>query len=276
MPELVTLEAHAGMSRLNGTACASGCSCMNVGMYKGAAALTAYESWQETIAQNLASASVPGYRRNESSFTGVLADVAKIKKGDQVTQSMPGVMPSAHRSLNMTPGIAEYTGVETNFAIEGDGFFRVRRQDGSFGYTRNGNFRLDSSYNLVTQSGNLVEGENGPITFRQEGGAIYINADGLLIQGKQQVSKLALFRFNDPEKMHRVGEGMLQPGEGNAPIVVERPSINHMSLEGSNVRPMEEMIHMITLGRAYDAAKKVLDISDDSAGKAIQYLGNQG
>jgi len=39
---------------------------------------------------------------------------------------------------------------------------------------------------------------------------------------------------------------------------------------------MEEMIHMITLGRAYDAAKKVLDISDDSAGKAIQYLGNQG
>ena len=68
---------------------------MNVGMYKGAAALTAYESWQETIAQNLASAAVPGYRRNESSFSGVLADVAKIKKGDQVTQSMPGVMPSA-------------------------------------------------------------------------------------------------------------------------------------------------------------------------------------
>jgi len=264
------------MPRRNGTACASGILRMNVGMYKGAAALTAYESWQETIAQNLASAAVPGYRRNESSFSGVLDDVAKIKKGDQVTQSMPGVMPSAHRSLNMIPGVSEYTGVETNFAVEGDGFFRVRRPDGSVGYTRDGNFRLDSAYNLVTQSGNLVEGENGPITFRQEGGAIYINADGLLIQGKQQVSKLALFRFNDAEKLHRVGEGLLQPGEGNPAIVVERPTINHMSLEGSNVRPMEEMIHMITLGRAYDAAKKVLDISDDSAGKAIQYLGNQG
>jgi hypothetical protein len=249
---------------------------MNVGMYKGAAALTAYESWQETIAQNLASAAVPGYRRNESSFSGVLADVAKIKKGDQVTQSMPGVMPSARRSISMIPGTSEYTGVETNFAVEGDGFFRIRRQDGSVGYTRDGNFRLDNAYNLVTQSGNLVEGENGPITFRQEGGAIYINADGLLIQGKQQVSKLALFRFNDAEKLRRVGEGLLQPGEGNPAIVVERPTINHMSLEGSNVRPMEEMIHMITLGRAYDAAKKVLDISDDSAGKAIQYLGNQG
>lgn len=248
---------------------------MNVGMYKGAAALTAYESWQETIAQNLASAAVPGYRRNQSSFSGVMADVAKIKKDDSVSQSMPGVMPSAHRSLNMTPGTAEFTGVDTNFAVEGDGFFRIRRPDGSFGYTRDGNFRLDSAYNLVTQAGALVEGENGPITFRQEGGTIYINADGLLIQGKQQISKLALFRFNDPEKLHRVTDGMLQPGEGNPAIVVERPTINHMSLEGSNVRPMEEMIHMITLNRAYEAAKKILDVSDDTAGKSIQYLGNQ-
>jgi flagellar basal body rod protein FlgG len=249
---------------------------MNVGMYKGAAALTAFETWQDTIAQNLASVAVPGYRRNEAAFTGVLADVTKVKKGDQVSQTSPGVMPSAHRSINMMPGINEYNGVDTNFAVEGEGFFRIRRADGTFGYTRDGNFRLNSEYNLVTQSGNLVEGENGPITFRQEGGVISINDDALLLQGKEQVGKLAVFSFANPEKLHRIGEGLLQPYADNPATVVQRPSIVSRSLEASNVRPLEEMIHMVTIGRAYDAAKKVIDISDDSAGKAIQYLGGQG
>jgi flagellar basal body rod protein FlgG len=36
------------------------------------------------------------------------------------------------------------------------------------------------------------------------------------------------------------------------------------------------MVNMISLGRAYDSAKKVLDVSDDAAGKALQYLGGQG
>jgi flagellar basal body rod protein FlgG len=49
----------------------------------------------------------------------------------------------------------------------------------------------------------------------------------------------------------------------------------HMTVEGSNVLMMEEMVNMIALGRAYDSAKKVLDVSDDNAGKAIQYLGGQ-
>jgi flagellar basal-body rod protein FlgG len=46
-------------------------------------------------------------------------------------------------------------------------------------------------------------------------------------------------------------------------------------LETSNVNVVEEMVNMIALGRAYDSAKKVLDVSDDNAGKAIQYLGGQ-
>lgn len=248
---------------------------MNVGMYKGAAALAAYERWQDTIAQNLASSSVNGYRKNETSFTGVLADVTKLRAGDRVSQTDNGVMPDAKRSFNMTPGSFTYTGVDTNFAAEGDGFFRIRKADGTVAYTRNGDFRLNSEYNLVTQDGHLVEGDNGPITFRQEGGIIYINDEGLLSQGQQQIGKLALFRFNKSDGLHRISGGQLVPNADNPAIAVERPKIVHKSLESSNVKPTEEMINMISLGRAYDASKKILDVSDDIAGKAIQYLGGQ-
>ncbi len=246
---------------------------MNVGMYKGAAALSAYERWQDTIAQNLANVAVNGYRKNETSFSGVMADVTQLKNGDSVSQKSKGVMPLSARSFNMTPGSTTYTGVDTNFASEGDGFFRIRKADGTVAYTRNGNFRLSSDYNLVTQEGHLVEGDNGPITFRQEGGVISINGEGLLSQGQQQVGKLALFRFNDNFKLHRIEGGFLTPGAGNPALPMERPVFIHKAIEASNVKPVEEMVNMISLGRAYDTAKKVLDVSDDAAGKAIQYLG---
>jgi flagellar basal body rod protein FlgG len=248
---------------------------MNVGIYKGAAALTAFERWQETIAQNLASVAVPGYRKSETNFTGVVADVMKLKKGDKVTQIQDGIMPDAKRTLNVTPGSYTYTGVDTNFAINGPGFFRVRKPDGTIGYTRNGNFRLNNEYLLSTQDGFTVEGENGPITFRQEGGKVFINSDGLIIQDKQQIGKMAVFDFAKPGELHRIGDGLMAPAPDNQATPQERISVLHMSVENSNVRPMEEMINMISLGRAYDCAKKVIDTSDDNSAKAIQYLGGQ-
>jgi flagellar basal-body rod protein FlgF len=257
----------------SGTRCALCDAHMNVGTYKGAAALTAYERWQDTIAQNLANVAVNGYRRNETAFSGVMADMTQIKNGDSVTQKSKGVMPLSTRGFNMTPGSTTYTGVDTNFAADGDGFFRIRKTDGTVAYTKNGNFRLSSDYNLVTQDGFLVEGDNGPITFRQEGGVISINTEGLLSQGQQQIGKLALFRFNDSVKLHRIEGGLLRPAADNPALPVERPVFIHKAIESSNVKPTEEMVNMISLNRAYDAAKKVLDVSDDTSGKAIQYLG---
>jgi flagellar basal body rod protein FlgG len=237
--------------------------------------MVAFEAWQETIAQNLASAAVSGYRKGQSTFSSVVADVTKIKHGDSISQTEKGEMPTGKRSLNLTPGGYTYTGVDTNFAVSGEGFFRIRLPDGTFGYTRNGNFRVASDYTLVTQDGNPVEGDGGPLTFRQEGGQVSFNPEGLVIQGGQQLGKLVVFKFEKPEDMHRIGNGILGPVGQNAAVPIPNAPILHMTVEGSNVLPMEEMVSMISLSRAYDSAKKVLDVSDDSAGKAIQYLGGQ-
>ena len=38
-------------------------------------------------------------------------------------------------------------------AIEGEGFFRVLQYDGTYGYTRDGSFKIDSNGQLVTSDG---------------------------------------------------------------------------------------------------------------------------
>jgi flagellar basal-body rod protein FlgF len=244
-------------------------------MYKGAAGMIAFESWQETIAQNLASAGVPGYKKSHATFSGEIADVTKLKHGQSVSQTEKGVMPVSKRVINTLPGAFSYTGIDSNFAIGGEGYFRVRMADGKNGYTRNGNFRIAEDYTLVTQEGAVVEGDGGPITFRQQGGRIFINSEGRIMQDDQQIGRLAVFKFDRPQDLNRIGNGILGPVGDNAATPIPNAPVLHMTVEGSNVQMMEEMVSMISLNRAYDSAKKILDISDDSAGKAIQYLGGQ-
>ncbi len=237
--------------------------------------MVAFESWQETIAQNLASAGVPGYKKSQATFSGVAADVMKVKHGQSVSQTEQGVMPSSKRVLNTTPGAFSYTGIDSNFAISGEGYFRVRMPDGTNGYTRNGNFKIAEDYTLVTQEGAVVEGDGGPITFRQQGGRIFINSEGRIVQDDQQIGRLAVFKFDRPQDLHRIANGILGPVGDNAATPLPNAPVLHMTVEGSNVSLMDELVSMISLNRAYDSAKKILDVSDDSAGKSIQYLGGQ-
>ncbi len=58
---------------------------------------------------------------------------------------------------DFTGGSVQPTGVNTDLAIEGDGFFVVRDGDNQR-YTRNGHFDLDSDYNLVSEGGAKVQG----------------------------------------------------------------------------------------------------------------------
>jgi flagellar basal body rod protein FlgG len=248
---------------------------MNVGIYKGAAAMNAYERWQQAIAQNLASSSVNGYRGTEVAFQGVVGDVMKVKDAALSSRAdAKGSMPDTTFGVNTAPGSLVHTGVDTNFAIQGDGFFRVRKPDGTVAYTRNGNFRMNADRTLVTQQGYEVEGAAGAIKFLPQGGAIQLNPQGGLIQGTQQVSSMTVHNFSRPGEMRRIGDGLMVPAPGDVPRQPDRPPIIQMVVEGSNVVPMQQMVNMVTVSRAYEMARKVVEVQDDVVNKTIQSLGN--
>jgi flagellar basal body rod protein FlgG len=47
---------------------------MNVGLYRGAAAMQAIEQQQEAVAQNLSAASVPGFKKTDVTFSLAAAE----------------------------------------------------------------------------------------------------------------------------------------------------------------------------------------------------------
>ena len=53
----------------------------------------------------------------------------------------------------ITQGSLQSTGVDTDLAVVGEGYFRVQQYDGSFAYTRDGSFKVDMNGQLVTSEG---------------------------------------------------------------------------------------------------------------------------
>ena len=60
---------------------------------------------------------------------------------------------------SLAAGSFETTGVSTDVAIDGDGFFMVNDADGATFYTRAGAFRLNNEGLLVDTNGNTVQGK---------------------------------------------------------------------------------------------------------------------
>ena len=237
--------------------------------------MVALDRWQGAISQNIASAQVPGFRKTEQAFESKPMDTQRYGGVAGATKEARGVMPTAVSQISFQPGEIRSTGNETDFAIQGPGFFKIEAGKGQTGFTRDGEFHVNAARVLVNKQGFPVEGENGPITLRPEGGRISIGADGSLVQGETPVGKLPIFEFAETAKMRRMGDGLLTAEDPNVqPKRSANPEIVSGVLEMSNVRPLQEMVNMITVSRAYEANQRLIMSQDEVLGKAIQTLGS--
>ncbi len=247
---------------------------MNIGIYKSASALVALDRWQESISRNIASASVPGFKKTEGVFESKVAELERFGGNGRSADEARGVMPTSSSQISLQPGEIRATGNETDFAIQGRGFFKVQLEAGQSGYTRDGEFHLNAERVLVNKQGFPVLGDGGPITFKAEGGRLSLTADGTLVQGEAAVGKLPIYDFKDTDKLRRMGDGLLTAEDAKVqPQMMEKPEIVSGVLEMSNVQPLQEMVNMIAVSRAYEANQKVVISQNDLMEKAIQSLG---
>lgn len=109
-----------------------------------------------TIANNLSNMNTTAYKAQTTSFEDLFyQQVGSSGSGDPV-QSGQGVKVSAN-STDFTPGSVSSTGVASDVALSGNGFFVVNN-GGSNEYTRAGNFQTDQNGNLITSDGLSVMG----------------------------------------------------------------------------------------------------------------------
>ncbi|MCB9848439.1 MAG: flagellar hook-basal body complex protein [Phycisphaeraceae bacterium] len=144
----------------------------------GLSGLNAHSRRLEVIGNNISNVNTTAFKSARLLFSPSLS--RNISLGTTPSAASGGTNPGqiglgvsiAGTQRNFTSGALSATGISSDLAIEGDGFFIVERAGQQF-YTRAGSFQLNSERQLVTQSGARVQGYSVDNNFNViEGGLV--------------------------------------------------------------------------------------------------------
>lgn len=244
-----------------------------------ASGMVAQETHIDVIAHNMANVGTTGFRRLRAEFqdllyTTVRAPGARTGTGSAVPTGLEigGGSRVAATELSTTPGALATTGNPLDLAIEGGGFFGVRRPDGEVVYTRAGNFSLDADGRLVTSDGLPVD---PAIVVPQGATSIAVAADGTVsvtLPGSpesQEIGRLELTTFSNSGGLLPLGRNLYRQTTASGPPLVAAPGEEGLGtlaqgmLEGSNVEVVTEMIDLIASQRAYETNHRVIQAADE-------------
>jgi flagellar basal body rod protein FlgG len=249
---------------------------MDVSLYQAAAAMNASSRWEEVISDNLTGGQIPGFKKQDLSFSAVQAGFM-----GHPPHAMPGAtqrssMPLAGTTINFKAGEFRRTGTPTDLAISGSGFFQVQTSDGTLAYTRDGEFRINSQGQLITTRGMAVLGDSGPVQLDVNNtGPITISSSGAISQGQDVKGRLKLAEFSNPNALTPTGNGLFLATDPSVqPSAATSSSVQQGFLESGNASSMSEMGNLITATRFFEANQKVIQMEDDRVGRLITEVAN--
>ena len=198
----------------------------------------------DVIAQNIANASTAGYRE-------------RVWSAVDAGNGLGAVVTAQSRQ-----GALRRTGVSTDLALVGPGYFAVAAPEG-VRYTRDGRMTAGSDGCLTDARGNRVLGALGAALYPR---GAHVEPDGRILADGRVVDRLRI--VNVPPGAV-VGDGSYvdaQPG-----IVPERaPATVHSGyLEESTVDPVAEMTSLVATQRAYEANQKAAQRADETLRRAV-------
>ena len=240
----------------------------------------------DTISNNLANVNTSGYKKMRADFEDLIYQTVRVA-GTPATEDTVVPVPVqmghgvklAATPRQFTQGNLQNTETFTDIAIMGDGFFRVMMYDGSYAYSRDGAFKIDSNGQFVTSNGyKLMPEVVLPQDFIPE--TLSISQDGRInvkVPGQDDpvdVGRLELYRFANPVGLTAVGENLFKLSNASGDPLPGRPGFDgmgktiHKFLEMSNVSVVREMVNMIVAQRAYEFNSKAIQTSDNMLGTA--------
>ncbi len=160
---------------------------MPYGLYISAEGAQAQTRRLDVIANNIANVDTVGFKRDLAVMQSRYSEAIErgmASPGEAAQSDIGGGVQFQESVTDFSQGPLRRTGNPTDAALQGDGFFVVRKGQERM-LTRAGNFRLKPTGELVTQQGYPVLSEdNTPITINPDGGRWDIGAYGQCHSGE--------------------------------------------------------------------------------------------
>lgn len=232
----------------------------------------------ELISNNIANVNTVGYKRVRVHFQSLLdtAEILQAVQGQLPVQDATtsgGVQTTAiNRAFEQ--GTLQPSQSPLDFAIVGAGLFKVRLEDGSAAYTRDGAFHADAGRQLVLSDGTRLD---PPLTLPEVYLSLSVDDSGTLTAVRPMteeelaarapedisttvsvpVGKFTLARFANPEALAGIGSNLYLPTEGSGPAIEGAPgepgfgAVANARLEASNVDMGSELTTLMVASRSF-------------------------
>lgn len=137
---------------------------LTTALYTGLSGINVNQARINTIGDNIANVNTTAFKGSRTLFQTQFSQTLSLGNapsdtsgGTNPTQIGLGAVVGATQR-NMNQGSIETTGIASDLALQGSGFFLIRRPNGQQVYTRDGSFTLSPDNRLVTADGAYVQG----------------------------------------------------------------------------------------------------------------------
>jgi flagellar basal-body rod protein FlgG len=248
-------------------------------LFTSATGMQAHSTVVDTTANNLANVDTTGFKRSQVEFQDLLYQTVRMPGTQGATgleiptgiQIGSGVR-TAGISKIFSEGVIENTGNKFDLQIQGQGFFQILMPNGDFRYTRDGSFRPNSTGQLVTADGFILQ---PPIQIPTDTLEVTIGVDGTVSvttagspNSATTVGNISVTRFANPSGLSSEGRNLFGETTASGPPLQGTPGengaglLNQGMLERSNVAVVTELIRLITAQRAFEASQRCVLTSD--------------
>ncbi len=219
----------------------------------------------DVTSNNLANVNTSGFKANRSNFQEMLAD--QLKEGTRVVNTQ----------LLLNQGSLVDSSNPLDWAIQGEGFFSVTLPNGDTGYTRDGEFTLDTDRTIVNANGyplvwdGEVPEDAVDIAMQANGTVTALNANG----ESTDIGTVQLTRFTNPTGLTGYGENVWLESDSSGPAQAGAPGeegfgiIASHKVEQSNVNLGREMGRLMTLQRSFSMSISAFQQTDSMISLAI-------
>jgi flagellar basal-body rod protein FlgG len=223
-------------------------------MYSAAAGMASQQAWMDALADDIANVNTTGYQAQR-------VDVRDLGYGAEGGVAVGSGAAAYRVGVSQTQGpLLPGTG-PLSLAIQGPGYFQVRRADGSIALTRSGDFTLDASGSVVLSSGERLE---PPITVPAgtASDSIAVASDGTVTVGQTKIGQIVVVEVPAPSGLIALGNGQFSPTAASGAPAPASAQLEQGMLEGSNVDLAEAMVDVIQAERGFDLSARALRTQD--------------
>ncbi len=242
------------------------------GYYTISSGLLTRQRELDIIGNNLVNARTPGYQAQRAVSTTFDMELLIRQQAEGQTVLGPGyasVEAIVDDVIDIYgQGSVDDTGLETDLAIGGEGFFNIAGEGGTY-LTRNGNFQIDEEGYLALEGyGRLLNTAGAPIRVMRSGFTVSSFGDVFGADG-QNLGRIRITAPNDGATLARLDNGMfvLEAGGGRD---ARDYQIAQNHIEYSNVDMNREMTYLIQSQRAFQSCSSALQIIDSMNQKATK------